>query len=117
MKDYERLEKWDDDWTVDNAPKFKKIGAYKFKIHHVRAIDGGLIYDYVEDETEKYTCEHCSGMGKHSCEFCDGSGMIDCDFCQGEGSLRPPETERGRLNREEKERKKQEFMKNQLDLF
>lgn len=117
IHDYERKEKWDDDWTIETAPKFRKIGAYKFKLHHVRAVDNGLIYDYVEDGTEKYICEHCAGHGRHTCEFCDGSGSIECDFCEGEGSLKPKETEKERINREEKEKKKKEFMENQLNLF
>jgi hypothetical protein len=115
--DYERKEVWDDDWTLETAPPFRKIGVYKFKLHHVRAVDGGFIYDCVEENLEEYICEHCSGQGRHICTECSGNGFIECDFCEGEGLLKPKETERERLNREEKERKRQEFMKNQLNLF
>ena len=114
IKDYERLEKWDEDWTIDTAPKFRKIGAYKFKLHHVMSMDSGFIFNCINEDIE--ICDECDGHGKYSCPECDGTGEVGCIACDGEGTLSKEESKQEKENREKAEKRKAEFFRNQLPL-
>ena len=114
IQDYERVEKWDEDWTIDSAPKIRKIGAYKFKLHYVMSLDNGLIYNCINDDIE--ICTECDGHGKSTCEQCDGTGEINCDYCEGEGTLQKMETKQEKENKEKARQKMLDLVRNQLPL-
>lgn len=114
VRDDERLEKWTDDWTYHTAPKFRQIGPYKFKLNPVGSLDGGLIFDCLNESIEP--CEECHGHGRLTCEACDGTGLIDCEFCEGEGTVEPPETKREITNRKLQEERKLLTERDQMKL-
>jgi hypothetical protein len=104
--------------SIADAPKTFSIHPFKFKLHHVNAIDGGLIYDCINDYMQ--VCNDCNGRGHTECPECEGTGEIGCDECDAQGWTETPEHKKARLKKEKElaleEAKRIEMMKNQLSL-
>lgn len=115
IDDDQRKMKWDY-VSISNAPKTFSIEHFNFKLHYVNAIDGGLIYDCINEYIQ--FCYDCNGKGHTECPECEGSGKIECDKCDAKGWSETPEHKKTRVKKEmelaAKEDKRVEMMKKQF---
>jgi len=101
--------------TRADAPSITNVGIFKFKLLPVEALNGGLIYDCINENAEE--CYNCNGEGEHDCGYCDGTGRVDCDDCDAMGFIESDEELTKRKKREDREAKeKAEQEKRQIPM-
>lgn len=81
----------DDDTIMSRqlAPKQVQIGKFFFSLSPGLSLDGGLIFDCINEHTTH--CENCEGHGEYECGYCNGTGMIECSECDATGSVQDDE--------------------------
>jgi len=115
IEDNQRVREMAEVSMVD-AQREMFIRPYKFKLNAVRAMDGGLIYNCINDDVEMDYCDECSGHGKTTCPQCDGDGEIDCEECEGIGMTESDAGKKAKKKMEEEAKAHAEFLKNQISL-
>lgn len=94
--------------------KMRKIEGYKFKLLPSIAIDGGRIYECINEDM--HICDECEGRGHNECRECEGTGEIECDFCEGQGSMDVKADKEELKKKELLKQQEEEFKKRQLPL-
>lgn len=112
------------DMTIEGAPKEHRIHPYIYKLYHVKSVDGGLIYDCINEYIS--VCSYCSGDGEVECMECEGTGKdcnicegfrkVDCELCGAIGWYETADSKKRREKEAEEKSRKNEFLKDQYSL-
>jgi len=113
IEEYKRKSDWAEK-SIQDAPKTFDIYPFKFKLHPVKSLDGGLIYDCVNENIEY--CEDCHGKGHHDCPECEGTGEIDCEECDGAGWAEKAEDKKSKEKKEQIKKAQEEALKKQIPM-